>query len=109
MIYDKSLSRFGAPLELVFSDVYGHATTSVGRYNYYGIFINDFSKITWIYLLKHKSKVFQHFQDFNNLVERLFDRKILVMQTDGGEYLRLSSFFQRIGIVHHVSCPHAIQ
>ena len=32
------------------------------------------------------------------------------MQTDwGGEYQKLNSFFQKIGIVHHVSCPHAHQ
>uniref|UniRef100_A0A8R7JVN6 Integrase catalytic domain-containing protein n=1 Tax=Triticum urartu TaxID=4572 RepID=A0A8R7JVN6_TRIUA len=32
------------------------------------------------------------------------------MQTDwGGEYEKLNSFFQKIGISHHVSCPHAHQ
>jgi histone deacetylase 1/2 len=32
------------------------------------------------------------------------------MQTDwGGEYEKLNGFFQKIGIVHHVSCPHAHQ
>ena len=32
------------------------------------------------------------------------------MQTDwGGEYQKLNSFFKRIGITHHVSCPHAHQ
>jgi histone deacetylase 1/2 len=32
------------------------------------------------------------------------------MQTDwGGEYEKLNTFFQRVGIVHHVSCPHAHQ
>jgi histone deacetylase 1/2 len=32
------------------------------------------------------------------------------MQTDwGGEYEKLDSFFQKVGITHHVSCPHAHQ
>jgi histone deacetylase 1/2 len=32
------------------------------------------------------------------------------MQTDwGGEYEKLNSFFQKVGITHHVSCPHAHQ
>ena len=32
------------------------------------------------------------------------------MQTDwGGEYEKLNSFFQKHGISHHVSCPHAHQ
>jgi histone deacetylase 1/2 len=73
-------------------------------------FIDDYSKFTWIYLLKKKSDVFQKFHDFQHHVERLFDRKIIAMQTDwGGEYQKLNSFFQRVGISHLVSCPHAHQ
>jgi hypothetical protein len=97
-------------LELVFSDVWGPAYESIGRYKYYVSSIDDFSKFTWIYLLKHKSEVFQKFCDFQNLVERLFDKRILPVQTDwGGEYQRLNTFFPRIGISHHVSCPYAHQ
>jgi histone deacetylase 1/2 len=69
-----------------------------------------FSKFTWIYLLRHKSEVFQCFTDFQNKVERQFDKKIVAVQSDwGGEYRSLNTFFQRVGISHHVSCPHAHQ
>lgn len=108
--YPKSTSVSTAPFALVFSDVWGPTPTSVGRHDFYVSFIDDFSKYTWIYLLKKKSDVFQAFLDFQWYVERLFSTKILTMQTDwGGEYEKLNSFFQRIGIVHHVSCPHAHQ
>jgi histone deacetylase 1/2 len=61
-------------------------------------------------MLRRKSEVFQRFQDFQNLVERMFNRKIVAMQTDwGGEYQKLNTFFQRVGISHHVSCPYAHQ
>jgi hypothetical protein len=108
--YPTSTSASSHPLELVFSDVWGPAPESVGRFKYYVSFINDYSKFTWIYLLKYKSEVFQKFQDFQNLVERLFDRKIIAVQTDwGGEYEKLNPFFTKIGISHLVSCPHAHQ
>ena len=98
------------PFELVFSDVWGPAPTSVGRHEYYVSFIDDFSKYVWIYLLKKKSDVYQVFLNFQNFVERQFQCKIKTMQTDwGGEYEKLNSFFQKVGIVHHVSCPHAHQ
>jgi hypothetical protein len=45
-------------------------------------FIDDFSKFTWMYLLKNRSEVFQRFHEFQPLVERLFDRKNIAMQTD---------------------------
>jgi hypothetical protein len=70
--------------DLIFSDVWGPAPTSVGKNNYYVSFIDDYSKFTWIYLLRHKSKVFSCFKDFQNLIERQFDSKILRVQSDWG-------------------------
>jgi histone deacetylase 1/2 len=62
--YAKSSSVSSFPLELVFSDVWGPAPESVGRKKYYMSFIDDYSKFTWIYLLKYKSEVFHKFQEF---------------------------------------------
>jgi hypothetical protein len=56
--YPKSSSVSNFPHKLVFSDVWGPAPGSVGRYKYYVSFIDDYSKFTWIYLLKNKSNVF---------------------------------------------------
>lgn len=98
------------PLELIFSDVWGPACTSSGGFSYYVSFIDDFSKFTWLFCLKHKSDVFNIFHRFQSHVERLLNRKILQIQTDwGGEYRKLNTFFQNIGIEHHLSCPHTHQ
>jgi len=80
--YPKSTSVSTSPMDLVFSDVWGPAPTSVGKNSYCVSFIDDYSKFTWIYLLRHKSEVFSCFRDFQNLVERQFGRKILKVQTD---------------------------
>jgi hypothetical protein len=72
--------------------------------------VDDYNKFTWIYLIKFKSKVIQKFYEFQSLVKRIFNRKILTVQRDwGGEYEELNSFFTKIDIVHQVSCPHAHQ
>jgi histone deacetylase 1/2 len=108
--YPVSTSVSTTPLELVFSDVWGRAPISVGKHEYYVSFIDDFSKFTWIYLLKKRSDVYQVFQNFQQLVEHKFAKKIVTMQTDwDGEYEKLHGFFQKVGITHHVSCPHAHQ
>jgi hypothetical protein len=62
--FSSSINTSKFPLELVYSDVYGPAHKSVCRKKYYVSFINDFSKFTWIYLLKFKFEVFQKFQKF---------------------------------------------
>lgn len=108
--YPQSDSTSSSPLELIFSDVWGPAPKSVGHYQYYVSFIDDFIKFTWIYLLKNRSEVFQVFHNFQQYVERLFDKKIRAVQSYwGGKYQKLNSLFNEIGIIHHVSCPHAHQ
>ena len=59
--YPISTSVSTKPLQLIFSDVWGPAPTSVGRHTYYVSFIDDYSKFLWIYLLKKRSDVFQVF------------------------------------------------
>jgi histone deacetylase 1/2 len=99
-----------SPLEIIYSDVWGPAQTSVSGHQYYVSFIDAYSRFTWLYLLKHKSDVFHIFLQFQQHVERLLSRKILHVQTDwGGEYHRLNKFFMDIGISHRVSCPHTHQ
>jgi transposase len=75
--YPRSSSVSKSPLKLVFSDVWG--PDSIEKNKYYVSFIDDFSKFTWIYLLKHKSEVFQKFKEFQSHVERLFNKKILAI------------------------------
>ena len=101
--YPKSSSVSSHPLEIVYSDVWGPACLSSGGFKFYVSFIDDFSKFTWLYCLKHKSEVERVFFQFQAHVERLFNRKIVRVQSDwGGEYEKLNQFFSRIGIHHTV-------
>lgn len=108
--FSLSTSVSSTPLQLVFSDVWGPAITSIGGYNYYISFIDDFNKFTWIYPLKYKSDVFSIFLRFQKHVERLLNTKIVSFQLDwGGEYHKLNKYFQENGVKYLVSCPHTHQ
>jgi hypothetical protein len=72
----------------------GPTIDSFGHKNYYVSFIDEYSKFTWIDLLRHKSEVSKYFLEFQKLVEQILDRKIIAIQSDwGGEYEKLNSFF----------------
>jgi hypothetical protein len=77
--YQLSSSRAVAPLELIHFDVWGPKIHSFGHKKYYLSFIDDYSKFTWIYLLRHKSKVFQYFLEFQSLLEPMFNCKIIMV------------------------------
>jgi histone deacetylase 1/2 len=70
--YSLSTSASTGVLDLIFSDVWSPAPNSVSRNKYYVSFIDDYSKFTWIYLLRQKSEVFACFREFQTLVERQF-------------------------------------
>jgi hypothetical protein len=92
--FSQSSSQSNAPLELVYSDVWGHAVDSFDNTKYYVSFIDDFNKFLWLYLIHHKDEVFKFFKEFQTLVEHIFNHKIIAMHTDwGGEYERLNTFF----------------
>ena len=66
------ISKFHAskPLELVHSDVWGPApVTSSNDFQYYVLFVDEYSKFTWLYLLKHKFDVLDIFKFFKATVE----------------------------------------
>jgi hypothetical protein len=73
LTFPQSSSWSTTPLQLVFSDVWGPVIDPFGNKKYYVSFIDDFSKFTWLYLIRHKSEVFKFFKEFQCLVERMFN------------------------------------
>ena len=58
-------------LHLVHSDVMGpFKTPSIGGSRYALTFIDDYSRIIWIYFLQKKDEVFQKFKEFKALTEK---------------------------------------
>ena len=90
MSFPFGAKRANKILELVHSDVFGPVSVpSLGKSVYYVSFIDDFSRNTWIYFLRRKSKVFDKFKEFKALVENQTEKKIKVLRTDnGGEFCK---------------------
>jgi transposase InsO family protein len=101
-----------APLELIHSDVWTSTVLSTNGDNFYIIFVDDFSRYTWLVPLKHKSDALEQFVKFKCLTENLFSQKIKKFQTvGGGEYTSsaFSKFLADHGIFHRTTCPHTSQ
>jgi hypothetical protein len=98
-------------LEQIVSNVWGSAPAFVRKHLYYVSFIGDFRKFTWIIFLKSILMFIEFFFISRNLLNKNFVKKLITMQTDwGGEYEKLNAFFQKkVGITHHMFCPHARQ
>ena len=101
------------PFELGHSDVCGPAPiTSTNDFRYYLVFIDEFSKFTWVYLLKNKSDVFDVFKYFKAYIETQLHTQIKILRTDGGgEYTSNvhNHFCSSYDIIHQTLCPHTFQ
>ena len=63
------------------------AAPSLGGCLYYVIFIDDFSRKTWIYFMKAKNETFAKFQEFKTFIEKQIGSHIRALRSDnGGEF-----------------------
>ncbi|KAJ4793324.1 polyprotein [Rhynchospora pubera] len=106
--YDSS-SLSTSPLQIIHSDVWGPSPTlSFNGFRYYVIFVDDFSKYSWIYFMANKSDVVTIFSAFKCQVENLFNCTIKILRTDGGtEFKPITTKFPHI--VHQTTCPYTPQ
>lgn len=88
--FNNSESKTKEILEIIHTDLCGPMSVpSIGGCLYYIIFVDDFSRKTWIYFLKSKEsiEVLKKFKEFKSLIENLTNKRIKVLRSDnGGEY-----------------------
>src|SRR3954447_18995931 len=87
--FSGTMERTADLLEIIHTDVCGPMSFEArGMYRYFVTFTDDFSRYGYIYLMKHKSEIFENFKEFQNEVENQLDEKIKHLRSDrGGEYL----------------------
>ncbi|WVY99308.1 hypothetical protein V8G54_025378 [Vigna mungo] len=100
-------------LEVVHSDICGplDVPTLAGN-RYFVTFVDEFSRMIWVYFIKQKSEVLETFKYFKKLTEKEIEKSLKLLQTDGGdEYTsrEFEDFCQENDIVHEVTAPHTPQ
>ena len=106
-------SRAMSPFALVHSDVWGpsRVSSTMGS-RYFVTFIDDFSRCTWLYLMKDRSELFSIFESFFLEIKTQFGTSLRTLQSDNArEYLstQFRTFLTSHGVLHRTSCPHTPQ
>ena len=101
--------RSEEPLGLVHSDVCGKMNTkSLSGAEYFVTFIDDKTRFVWVYVLKHKSQVFEKFLEWKAMVEKSTGQKLKTLRTDnGGEYTstEFEGYLRSEEIRHELTIP----
>ena len=108
--FPHSIRRSKEILELIHFDICGPMSfPSLSGYLYYAIFIDGFSRKTWIYFMKQKSETFSKFQEFKVPVEKQTGKNICILRTNnGGEFesRHFEDFCKEAGIKRQLTVPY---
>ncbi|HEV7736039.1 MAG TPA: DDE-type integrase/transposase/recombinase, partial [Chlamydiales bacterium] len=99
------------PLEIVHSDITGpEDVSSAGGAKYILNFVDDFSSMTWVYLLKTKDQAADKFKEWRAIAESESEHRVKTLRTDnGGEYTStgFEKYLQESGTRHQLTTPYS--
>jgi hypothetical protein len=101
------------PLELLHMDIFGLvAYVSIGGNKYGFVIVDDYSRYTWVFFMKDKSKVHEIFKKFATRAQNEFDVKINRVRSDNGTEFKntnIEEYLDEEGIGHELSVPYTSQ
>ena len=88
-IYPLHKNKSDIPFSLIHSDMWepSQKSTLLG-YRWFVLFVDDYTRMMWLYLLKNKDWAFTVFCFFYIMIQTQFYAKLRVLHSDnGGEYM----------------------
>ena len=68
---------------LIHSDVWGPSSvSSISESQYFVVFVDDYSRYSWTFNMKHRSKLLQVYSNFAKMVETQFSKRIKIFRSD---------------------------
>ena len=108
-----SLSSSESPFALLHCDIWGPTLrSSISRYRYYIVFVDDYSRVSWVYLLKDRQHIFNVIKKKFYEIKNQFSILPKVFRTNNAlEFLQttLHDYCASNGILHQTSCAHTSQ
>jgi hypothetical protein len=102
--FHSSFNKASKPFELLQFDIWGPiAITTVLGHSYFLTAVDDYSRYTWLTLMKSKSEVKSHVQNLVKLLETQFNAKTQCIRADNGPEFFMTDFFNQTGILHQTS------
>ena len=107
--FNNSESISNSIFELIHFDVWGPSpVTNIGGSRYFIVFIDDYSRYSWIFPMKSCSEILLIYSNFAKMVETQFSKRIKTFRSDNAlEYTQYAfqALLHSYGTIHHLTCP----
>ncbi|CAN1852203.1 Retrovirus-related Pol polyprotein from transposon TNT 1-94 [Linum perenne] len=91
--------------DLIHVDIWGPlAVQSYDGFSYFLTIVDDYSRGVWIYLMKNKGETRTYLQNFCQMIQNQFEKKVKTIRSDQGKEFHMTDFFNDHGIIHQMSC-----
>ena len=99
------------PFEIIHCDIWGrYRHPSLFGAHYFLTIVDDYTRFTWIFLMRHKDETQSLLKRFFSYVFTQFEFCIKTFRSDnGGEFTSLRSFFQDNRVIFQHSCVYTPQ
>ena len=107
-LFPQTVKRCNSTFSTIHFDFWGPSRVTSFDFRYFVTFIDEFSRCTWVYLMKDRSKLLPILMSFYNEIENQFGKTIKIFRSDNAkEYFShdISSFLSSKGILHQSMCP----
>lgn len=98
---------------LVHTDIWGpYKVATRGKYRFFFTLVDDYSRVTWVYLLQRKSDYLPTLVTFKQFVDIKFKGTVQTIRSDNALEFSdkaCNEFLAKHGIVHQKSCPYTPQ
>jgi hypothetical protein len=100
-----SITKTTHIFDILHADIWGpYSHTSILGHKYFLTLVDDFSRFTWVILMKSKGETRKHLTNFISFVETQFDTKLKCLRSDNGVEFLMHDFLLSKGILHQRSC-----
>lgn len=100
-------------LDIVHTDICGPMeNVSLGGSRYFLLFVDDYSRMTFVYFLRHKNEALKYFKIYKAHVENQTKKTIKVLRSDNGlEFCNkeFDDFLNNAGVIHQKTNPYTPQ
>ena len=90
--------------DLIHVDIWGPISTkSLYVHQYFVTIVDDYSRYTWIFLMKKKFEARDLLKSFFLFTEIQFDTHIKILRSDNGLEFHMPEFYKSVGTIHQTT------